>query len=242
MGSVALDELPVTPRPKGLCRGEAARSVDPIAYASNFGTLPAVQTGPKERARYTTGQALGLRNGTLLTGPGGTTHYIWSDGAVHKFSTSPTDTFTSLGYKAAASIAVAQTYIDALPQGDDVTDVNQHPNGTLVKSAVNGKNYVVDSGKLRPISALAQASLYRSTEVVPTKPGDLVLLLGTAVPVRDGTVIKATDGGTPWVVADGTKHRLVSWNFTTLMGYTSSMMLTATSTDINAIPTGARIG
>ena len=222
--------------------GGAARPVEPIAYASNFGTLPPVQTGPKERARYTTGQALGLRNGTLLTGPGGTTHYIWSDGAVHKFSTSPTDTFTSLGYKAAASIAVAQTYIDALPQGDDVTDVNQHPNGTLVKSAVNGKNYVVDSGKLRPISALAQASLYRSTEVVPTKPGDLVLLLGTAVPVRDGTVIKATDGGTPWVVADGTKHRLVSWNFTTLMGYTSSMMLTATSTDINAIPTGARIG
>ena len=219
--------------------GGAARPVDPIAYTSNFGTLPAVQTGPKERARYTTGQALGLRQGTLLSDASVSpvAYYIWSDGALHAFKNG---SFT--GYSSAAAIPVSPTYLASLgTPGTDITSLTQHPDGTLVKSADGKSFWVITAGVRRPISALARASSYRSNEAVLVSAGD-PLTIGSAFPVRDGTVIKATDGGTPWVVADGTKHRIVSWSFTTLMGYTSSMMLTATTTDINAIPTGARIG
>jgi hypothetical protein len=182
-----------------------------------------------------------LRAGTLLVGPTGI-HYIWSGGALRAFNTSPTDTFTTLGYQSAAAIPASQAYIDALPAGTDVTTVSTHPDGTALKS-VDGKTfYVVDAGQLRPATALARASWYRLNEVVTVTPADLALAPGTAFPVRDGALMKATDRGAPWIVSGGTKHRFVSASFATLMGYTTSMMLTATAADITAIPTGTRIG
>ena len=222
--------------------GGLARAVDPIAYASNFGTIPAVQTGPKERARYTAGPALGLRDGTLLadksTTP--TAYYIWSNGALHAFKDG---SFTTLGYPAAAAISVTPTYLAALVSGTDVTpSTTQHPSGTLVKSADGKTFWVIQGGARRPISALARASLYRSNEAVTASATDLTLPLGVVVPIRNGALIKATDGGTPWIVIGGTKHRFASWTFVTVMGYTSSMMLTGSTTDINALGTGARIG
>jgi len=119
-----------------------------------------------------------------------------------------------------------------------VTSSTVHPDGTAVTSG--GVLYVVDSGALRPLSSLARASWYRTNEVVPAATGDPVVT-GTPFPVRDGTYIKATDGGTPWLVSDATKHRLVSSAFATLMGYTSQMMLKASQIDLNAIPTGSVI-
>jgi len=221
--------------------GGAARPVDPVAYTSNFGALPAVQTGPNERARYTTGQPLGLREGTILSDASASpvAYYIWSGGALHAFKNG---SFTALGYSSAAAIPVSPTYLASLgTPGTDITSLTQHPDGTLVKSADGTSFWVITAGTRRPISALARASSYRSNEAVLISAGDPITV-GTAFPVRDGTVIKATDGGAPWIVSDGTKHRFVSSAFATLMGYTSSMMLTATSADINAIPTGARIG
>jgi hypothetical protein len=219
----------------------AARAVDPVAYASNFGTRAPVATGPKERARYTVGSPLGLRAGTLLVGPA-SSHYIWSGGALRPFSTSPTNTFTTLGYAAAAAVPATQAYLDALPAGAPVTSVTTHPDGTALKSADGKKFYVADAGTLRPLAALSRASWYRASEVVTVTAGDLALPAGPTFLVRDGALIKATDGGAPWIVSAGTKHRFVSASFATLMGYTTPMMLTATAADITAIPTGARIG
>jgi hypothetical protein len=223
---------------KYLVDGGAVRTIDALSYASNYGTLPAVATGPAERPRYTSGSPLGLREGTLLVSPT-SERYIWSVGALRHFTGT---TFAGLGYAPAAAISVPQATIDGLPGGTDITDITTHPSGTSVKS-VDGKTfYVVDAGTLRPLSALARAASYRSNEVVIATAGDLVLPAGSAFPVRGGAFIKATDGGAPWLVSGGTKHRFASSSLATFMGYTTSMMLTGTTADINAIPTGARLG
>jgi len=220
----------------------AARAVDAMAYTSNFGTLPAVPTGPSERARYTAGPALGLRDGTLLADKSTSTpvYYIWSNGTLHQFKDG---SFAALGYQAAAAITATPSYLTTLTAGADITpSLTQHPDGTLVKSADGKSFWVIQTSTRRPISALARASLYRSNEAVTATVADLALPLGAAVPVRDGTYIKATDSGAPWLVSDGTKHRFVSSAFASAMGFTSTMMLTASSADLNAITTGARIG
>src|SRR5205823_10447936 len=130
-------------------------------------------------------------------------------GALRAFSTTPTDTFATLGYAPAAAIAASQAYVDALPAGTDVTSVSAHPDGTVVKS-VDGKSFsVIDVGTLRPISVLARSSWYRLNEVVTITSGDLLLPAGSAFAVRSGASIKATDGGAPWIVSGGTKHRFV---------------------------------
>ncbi|HEV2685444.1 MAG TPA: peptidoglycan recognition protein, partial [Actinomycetota bacterium] len=226
---------------KYVIMGGVARAVDPTTYRSNFGTLPAVQTGPNERARYTSGSPLGLREGTILTDSATPTpqYYIWDDGALHAFKN---ESFTALGYSAAAAIPASADYIASLGTlGTPITSLTQHPDGTLVKSSDGKSFWVIEGAARRPISALARASWYRSSEAVLVAVDDPITA-GSAFPVRDGTFIKATDGGAPWIVSDGTKHRFVSSDFAAMMGFTSTMMLTGTAADINAIPTGARVG
>ncbi|HLW18011.1 MAG TPA: peptidoglycan recognition protein [Actinomycetota bacterium] len=218
-----------------------ARAVDPIAYASNFGTLPAVPTGPNERARYASGPALGLRDGTLLadTTTSPAAYYMWSSGALHAFKDG---SFTALGYQAAAAITATPTYLAGLTAGTDITSLTQHPDGTLLKSADGKSFWVIQTSTRQPISALARASLYRSNEAVTATAADLTLPLGTVVPVRNGALIKANDGGAPWIIGGGSKHRFVSTDFAAAMGFTSAMMLTGSTTDMNALSTGTRIG
>lgn len=218
---------------------------DATTYASTYGVLPAVATGPNERSRYATGSPAGLRAGTLLVDSATGAHYIWSGNVLRRFDTQPVDTFSGLGYLPAAALSVPPSYLTLLTAGDDITSISTHPDGTAVKDST-GNTYVIENGKLRPLSALARASWYRLNEVVTATAGDLALLsggVGSVFPVRDGTVIKATDGGAaPWIVSNGMKHRFVTLWFSELMGYSSQMTLTAKQADIDAIPTGVRIG
>ena len=62
-------------------------------------------------------------------------------------------------------------------------------------------------------------------------------------PVRaDGTIVTATDHGAPWFVLGGVKHRFLTLWFSSLMGYPAAMRVSASSSDLDAIPTGARLG
>ena len=68
-------------------------------------------TGPSERARYTAGPAIGLRDGTLLADRSTSTpqYYIWSNGTLHEFKNG---SFAGLGYQAAAAITAVSGACD----------------------------------------------------------------------------------------------------------------------------------
>jgi hypothetical protein len=236
-----------------LVQGGAARAVgstEYASYASVFGSFPVIGTGSGERARYASGAAATLREGTLLVDQQGH-HYIWSDGALRQFQVQGNkDAFEALGYSSTAALSVADTYIASLPQGTPVgaNDLG-HPDGTLLKlKDPSGAStyYVVTNNQtqVRPATLLSVKSWYRTGESVLPSATELLLIAspGPAFVPRDGTFIKATDGGAPWLVSDGVKRRFYSGTLASFMGYASSTLRTATTAELNAIPTGARIG
>jgi hypothetical protein len=223
--------------------GDTTRqTVGSVEYTSNFGSIPAVATGPGERARYTDDGSMALRDGTLLRGPDGA-HYVWSDNKLHKFSTSPTDVYTTLGYTSASAIAVTdQTYLDGLAHGPDVSSITEHPVGAIVKDPTSGAKWVIEASSRRSITALAALSWYRTSEVVNAASGDLTLATGSAFPVREGALIAPTDGGAPWIVTGGVKRRFYSSSLFSAMGFTNTMLLKGSSADLGTITTGPTYG
>jgi hypothetical protein len=147
-----------------------------------------------------------------------------------------------LGYQSSAAIAVTQTYLDSLPSGADVTDQTVHPAGTVVRDAGTGAMWVIGAGVRLPATALAVAASYRASEIVTATAGDEALPLGAPYQVRDGSLVAASDGGAPWLVEGGMKHRFADAFLFASMGYTNAMLLSAAPTDLNAIPTGAPYG
>lgn len=221
-------------------------SLTALTRAAKFGTLPAVATGPAERSFAPAGAPLTLRPATLLSGPDGA-HYIWSGGTLRRFANDPTatpaiDAFASLGYNTSAVIPADQAVIDSLPAGAPVEDVTVHPDGTVVKNLETGFKWVVSTGTLRPISTLARRSRYRSSEVVTAAAGDLALPIGTPYTIRPGTLVKATDGGAPWVIRSGTKQRFINWTLFGRMGFTTAMLVTSSQADLDAVTEGPIYG
>ncbi|MGZ4240043.1 MAG: fibronectin type III domain-containing protein, partial [Actinomycetota bacterium] len=66
--------------------------------------------------------------------------------------------------------------------------------------------------------------------------------VGSAFPVREGALIKDPNGTAPWImISDGMKHQFLSNAFFSYMGYTTAMLLSASSADFGAIPSGTSI-
>ncbi|MFN2614886.1 MAG: N-acetylmuramoyl-L-alanine amidase, partial [Actinomycetota bacterium] len=193
---------------------------DPVSFPSIFGGLAAVQTGPAERARSIASPTpLMPRDGTLLIDDASGDHYIWSAGTLHKFAS--LDVFGALGYTDAAAITASSSYLGSLTSGPDITDTSKHPAGTAVRDPATGAVSIVDLSSRHPISALSLASRYRANEVVDGTAGDLTIALDDlAVPARDGTIVVASSGGTPYVIEAGQKRQFVSPSFFTYLGYT----------------------
>jgi hypothetical protein len=215
--------------------GGTVHAVGPVESTSTFGTLPAVATGPSERTRYASGSAYTLRPGTLLVGPDGS-HYVWS-GQLRRFSAD--STFATLGYTKA--ISVTQPYLSLLPSGPNITDTTRHPAGAIVKSS-NGSLWVIGDTARQPISALAATSWFRPEEIVPASTGDLALTTGSQYAIRNGSLVAATDGGAPWLIEGGAKHRFVSTTLFGVMGFTSGMLIKGSSTDLSALSTASPYG
>lgn len=224
-----------------LAAGQRIDLNDPVVTTSHFGTLAPIATGPGERARTVASPvSLPLRDGTLLRDSSTDARYIWSGGTLRPFASA--EIFASLAYSSGALLSVAPEYIAGLPAGPPVDDADAHPPGTVVRDG-SGQLFVIGAASRSGISWLAFRSRYRSTELVTATQADLELPVEpAAVPVRTGAVIRATDGGAPWLVENGTRRRFISTWFFSALGYTTPMLLPATSAELAALPVGPTYG
>ena len=214
------------------------RALDATTQSSLYGARTPIAVGGSERSLYAAGNAMPLRDGTLLHSSDGT-YDFWSDGAVRKFTADPTQ--APLSYQSGAALDVDASYISGLPSGSNITSTAQHPDGTAVRDS-GGATWVIDAGTRRPATALAIASTYRSNEVVPATSGDLALPVGDAFPVRDGTLVSSSEGGAGWIVEGGEKLRFTDPSLFSGMGYVPSMRIAASAPDLAALPEGTPVG
>ncbi|HVL32247.1 MAG TPA: peptidoglycan recognition protein [Actinomycetota bacterium] len=210
-------------------------------YRSYYGTASPILTGSAERGRYVPGAVPLLpREGALFQSDQDGSRYIWSESKLRPFVVDPVDTFAGLGYNASAVITASSAYLSNLPPGTAVNEVTVHPAGSLVRDN-SGALWVIGVNERRPISALAAASRYRSTEIVPASAGDLQLAVGQPLLVADGTLLRASNG-TRWIVSNGQKRRFTTAGMYAAMGYSTAAFRTAPAADLAALEDGPTIG
>ena len=177
----------------------------------------------------------GRHDGTVirrLTGRGSSFAATW-DGRADDgtYSHSGVTDYTIEGYDGSARV---------LPFKSTFYMATDHPDGTLLNAP--GGSYLLEAGKARPVAkGLVQASWFRASEGATVTDTEVARYpAGTPLGVRDGTVLTAPDGSHS-IVSGGVRRQFASDAVFQALGYTAASALTATATEVAAIPAGAQI-
>jgi hypothetical protein len=150
------------------------------------------------------GPGVYFREGAVLKGSGPDIYIIDQTGAnsYSKRRVTNGSAFNSLGYSAADVIQVADSDLTVVPDGADITDANQHPDGTVVKSS-GGTLYWLEGGKKRLIGTaeVFVSQRFKSSQIKNAAPNDTGLLDAENMYFREGTMVKGT-GPTIYVIDD----------------------------------------
>lgn len=133
-------------------------------------------------------------------------------------------------YNAYPSLLAARRLAAPLPSGP-------HPSGTLLRHPT-GRLFVVDGAAKRPVSAgvLAANALPVASAVPMTAAESLGYPTWPALPLRDGTVAAAPDGGL-WLVTGGARAAVTRTELATL-GRPAPRVWPVSDEELGALPTG----
>lgn len=222
--------------------GGAARPVSGIALRTVFSQRTPVMTGRDERARYSIGTPVDLRDGALLVGSDAA-RYVRSGGLLRSIDPA---VFEALAFDRRALIPASQQELSAIPPGAAWTDITRHPAGVIVAERVrNGVGAVIETRYWRlgqasrsPMSAVAVASRVRAEEVVEAIQGDLSLTVGPATGVLDGVLL---GDGSRWIITSGQRRKFVESDLFFGYGYDDRMLLPTTTASLNEYPPGGPV-
>ena len=222
--TVVIEGGKARPVPSTLVLNSWYRAAEPVAVTD------------AEIDRYTAGDPVGIREGTLLAEPDGS-YSIISGGERRHFATG---VYAALGYTAEAALPITADQLAALTSGPDVNDATAHPQGAVVKAA-DGTIWTIGDGvRQQDKTATVWKSRYRDNEVVNATPVDVALTVGTAMTYREGTLFKLPDG-TYWIFANGVRRRFYHPNLYAAMGYVPAAAFSITTSEAAGIPQGPMI-
>lgn len=187
-----------------------------------------------------------FREGTLLKGSSPDIYVIDKTGPSTYVKRKITNgaAFNNLGYTIADVLQVPDSNLSA-PDGPDITNADQHPDGAIVKSA-NGTLYLIELGQKRLIGSPAVfiSQRYKTSQIKNATAADLALTTSTNVYFREGSLVKGT-GPTIYVIDDGgtgmfLKRAIVSPTSFLELGYTITEVLQVPN-DVLPLSDGASI-
>jgi len=204
---------------------DGQRSIIPSVsvFESQFFWNQIVTVSSTEINNYTdhsTEPTMHYREGTLFRLSSSPTAYVVEDKKKRVIDSA--STFTNKGYSwSSIRIAESQSVVDLHETGDILTDVSNHPEGTLIRASSNPTVYVIDNSERRTIpSRTVFESQFKwgevclvSEEVVNSYP------LGSNWQYRNGSIVK--DYGVPniYYIEDTFKRTFTSGMFYTGLGY-----------------------
>jgi hypothetical protein len=110
--------------------------------------------------------------------------------------------FSAMGFTAADVIQVAQSDIANVPDGGNINDSTQHPDGTIVKSP-GGTLYWLENGQKRLIGTgeVFVSQRFKASQIKNATSADLALPDGQNMYYREGTLVKGS-GPTIYIIDD----------------------------------------
>lgn len=183
------------------------------SYGYNFGQ--AVAAASSDRALSSAAEPLKAMAGTLVldSADGKTVYMIGDNGTKRGFASA--EAFKGLGY---TFNNLYRINLSDYPSGTPINSSGEtHPNGALI---LDGSTvYWVLNGQRLPFESLAVFNSYgfSFSRLVPANAADRQLPEGTAVKLRDGTLVK--DGSDYYIISDGKKLKFATESDLAARGY-----------------------
>ncbi|MBU3901665.1 N-acetylmuramoyl-L-alanine amidase, partial [Patescibacteria group bacterium] len=159
------------------------------------------QVGLAETEKYLEGDYLKYSDGTLLRDAAQATVYLIKDGQKHEFVSA--QSFLKGGRKWSSIILTSGSELALYPSGEIV----KYADGTLIKSASGETVYLVDKGLIKPIlSVEIFQNLHFKWEQILIVSDQELAYYAKSDPVKylDGTLLRAKDENTVYLIANGT--------------------------------------
>lgn len=179
---------------------------------------------------YPTGQPIGFKDATLLSTPGAN-YYMISDGLLRKFAN--TNVILELGYPKSAFVEVADEDLSANKRGEDISNTENYPNGTLF--AIDNNYYQLKDQKLfQFISVRAFLSQFDPISVI-AKNADFLSrypMAETYLGFADGTLVSSAES--VFVLSEEKSYPIENEITFAAMGFSWDNVIAATSDELGA--------
>ncbi len=176
-----------------------------------------VEVSKNEIDAYSTTTPMKYSDGTAVQGPDGGVFII--EGGLKRAITSR-EIFDDLGYRAENLIQVSKEELDLYKRGEDLKSSQSYPNGTLVKSPINGGIYLLEGKYREPVrDRLIFNNRFKWSKVVNiSKEKFSQYEEGSPVLFKDGTLIR-DEAGNIFVIENGLRRHISRPSIFTGLGY-----------------------
>ncbi|OJI06162.1 hypothetical protein BK004_05070 [bacterium CG10_46_32] len=189
-------------------------------YLADYTPEQAITVSSQQISYYQASDPLTLTNNAVVTAEGSGIMYLLSNGLKQRLVGG--SALASLGYHLADTTPVAPTVVskamlDALPEGEPITETSVYPKGILMKSDGSEIFYVKDGVRHQLLDdAVWQENFNR---IQPTYVSQSTLSSfppGDPVVLAEGSLVTSQDG-TFYVISNGKKKRIASIDIATRM-------------------------
>ncbi len=191
-------------------------------FASQFRRDEIVTVPDSTLSRYSTGQPVGFRDGTLIRTPDDKV-WIVSNGLRRHIGSG--QVLSSLGYSRDVIRDVSDSEAGLHQVGSPLTS-HAHADGTLLQAS--GPVWVLRGGSRVRVSSGVLASAWRGSEVIHVSAATLAQYPEGAAGFRAGSLIRSPDNKV-WIISDGLRRHIVSGAVFDDLGYNGSVIRNASS-------------
>ena len=207
------------------------------ALLANFDEKKIINVSSSSLAAYETGSAIQYPEGALVQSPGGTIYIIVRG---ERRGLSSKDVFSKIGYNPEEVIRLGWSEINALPEGEPITEHSIFPTGTLLQIRETGGIVYLEDGvrhsiwareildsrfKNRIFTQASQAQIESYPEGEPVK-------------FKDGELVTCPETGAVYVISNGSKRRFDSAESFETLGYRWENIVHTSQRALDIHPTG----
>ncbi|MEK7189119.1 MAG: hypothetical protein AAB671_01290 [Patescibacteria group bacterium] len=182
-------------------------------YAADHALSEAIDVAPERLAYYAVGDPITIPNNTVVTTEGSGIMYLLSDGLKHRLVGD--SALASLGYRLADTepvtpVAVSKAELEALEEGEPITEQSVYPKGVLLKSGGPEIFYVKHGIRHQLLDdAVWQENFNREEPLAVSQSVLSSFPPGDPVALAEGSMVKSQDGAF-YVISNGKKKRIAS--------------------------------
>lgn len=209
-------------------------------FSSRYALKDVLEVPPSELLLFDEGAPIKFSNYSLVQSKNGM-KFLLVDDVKRPFLTEKT--FKQLGYHPDEVISASNEELEEYDNGKFISDLDLFPLGAIVRSPVSGDRYYVHNGEKSPImSDSIIENRFRNQQVVDIAADQLQgLKLTPPLKFRDGSLVKAEETTTVYVISDGSKRAIPTAEIFENLGWKWENIQTVDRLSLKIHPTGPHI-